>query len=250
MPLDAPAHLLEHGYLPLIRFANLHPFQDSFEPAHPLATGRALSAALVLVEVCETADGCNHVHAIVEHGDGGGPQSRPLGAQVVEFREGLVALLLVEDGHGGSAGDAGLERAPPATHAPAVLLNEILEGDAHGLLHHHEILDVSGDGEELGAAVVLVPEGVEPGGTPPEDGGRHRDGLHIRDRGGTPEETHTGGERRLEAGLALLPFQTLDQRRLLPTDVRAGAAVQVDVKVVAEPGYILGGVYETIFSNL
>ena len=58
------------------------------------------------------------------------------------------------------------------------------------------------------------------------------------------------GERRLEAGLALLPFQTLDQRRLLPTDVRAGAAVQVDVKVVAGPGYILGGVYKTIFSNL
>lgn len=39
---------------------------------------------------------------------------------------------------------------------------------------------------------------------PAEDGGGHGDGLDVGDGGGAAEHAHVGGERRLQAGLALL----------------------------------------------
>mmetsp|Transcript_19846 Transcript_19846/g.46594 ORF Transcript_19846/g.46594 Transcript_19846/m.46594 type:complete len:218 (+) Transcript_19846:60-713(+) len=131
MALDLPADLLEHGYLPLVGVALLHPDEYVLEPRRALPARRALAAALVLVEVGEAADGPDHVHRVVEHGDGGGAQAGTLRAEVVELHEGLVALRLVEDGHGRTAGDARLEAVPPVPHPPAVLLDELLKRDGH-----------------------------------------------------------------------------------------------------------------------
>ena len=73
----------------------------------------------------------------------------------------------------------------------------------------------------------------EPLGAAAQDGRRHGDGLDVVDRGrATPNPGH-GGERRLHAGLALGPFETFNQRRLLAADIGAGAAVNVDVVVEA-----------------
>jgi len=55
----------------------------------------------------------------------------------------------------------------------------------------------------------------------------------VVDRRGTAVQPHGGGERRLEARLALLALQALEQRGLLTADISAGAAVHVDVVVKA-----------------
>ena len=48
-----------------------------------------LAARLVRVEVAEAANGCDHVHALIKHGHGGGAQSRSFLLQVVEVHEHL-----------------------------------------------------------------------------------------------------------------------------------------------------------------
>ena len=51
-------------------------------------------------------------------------------------------------------------------------------------------------------------------------------------RGGAAKDADASGERRLEAGLALLALQRLDERSLLPTNVSASATVEVDIEVI------------------
>lgn len=61
---------------------------------------------------------------------------------------------------------------------------------------------------------------------------RHKmseDSPSLRER---REPTDVGGERRLQAGFSLLPFQGLDECRLLPADVRSGSAHHKHIKVV------------------
>ena len=236
VPLDLAADLLEHRDLPLVGVALLHADEDVLQPGGALPAGGALAARFVLVEVGQAADGGDHVDGVVEHGDRGGAEARSAGAEVVELHDGLVAVVLVEDGDGGAAGDAGLDGVPAVAHAAAVLLDELPEGDGHALLDDDGVLDVAGDGEELGAAVVLVAEGGEPAGPTAEDGGTDGDGLDVGDGGGTAEDADAGGERRLEAGLARAALEALDEGRLLPADVGAGPAVDEDVEVVPGPG--------------
>ena len=82
-------------------------------------------------------------------------------------------------------------------------------------------------------------EGGEPGASPPADAGRHGDGLHVGHGRRAAEDAHVGREGRLEARLALLALQRLDEGRLLAADVGAGAAVDEDVKVVAAAASVL-----------
>src|SRR3546814_13776156 len=72
-----------------------------------------------------------------------------------------------------------------------------------------------------------------PGDAAAQDLRRHRNGLDVVDGGRAAVEADGGRERRLQARLALLAFQAFQQRGLLAADVGAGAAVQVDIVVVA-----------------
>src|SRR5215472_3321791 len=67
--LDPRRHIPEQVDLTLLGLAALHPLQDAPHPATTLAAGRALSAALVLVEVGDAADGCDDVGGFVHHDD-------------------------------------------------------------------------------------------------------------------------------------------------------------------------------------
>ena len=64
-------------------------------------------------------------------------------------------------------------------------------------------VDVAADAEQLGAGVVLAPKARKPLGAAPQDGGRHRHGLHVGHRGGAAVQAHARRERRLQARLAL-----------------------------------------------
>ena len=231
--LDLPANLLEHWDLPLVGVALLHADEDVLQPGGTLTAGGALPARFVLVEVRQPADGGDHIDGVIEHGHRGGAKTGAARAEVIELHDGFVAVSLVQDRDRRSAGDAGLDGVPAVAHATAVLLDELPEGDGHTLLDDDGVLHVAGDGEQLGAAVVLVTERGEPVGTATEDGGTDGDGLDVGDGGGTAEDADTGGERRLETGLALSALQTLNEGRLLSADVGACSTVEEDVKVIA-----------------
>lgn len=57
--------------------------------------------------------------------------------------------------------------------------------------------------------------------------------LDVSNGCGAAKDPHVGGEGWLEARLALLALQGLNQRSLLPTDVGPRATVHEHVKVVA-----------------
>merc|ERR1719419_997240 len=67
----------------------------------------------------------------------------------------------------------------------------------------------------------------------------HGNSLHVGDCGGTPEHSNISRERGLQAGLALLPLQGLDQSRLLSADVGSGPTVDEQVEVVAAAAGVL-----------
>ena len=60
-------------------------------PVAPLPAGRALSAALVLVEHGEASDGLDHVRLLVHHDDGGRAEAGLGGHQRVKVHQDIVA---------------------------------------------------------------------------------------------------------------------------------------------------------------
>jgi hypothetical protein len=96
--------------------------------------------------------------------------------------------------------------------------------------------DVARDREDLGAAVVGPAEARNAVAAVQDDPRHRREGLGVVDRGGLAVQAEARGERRLEARLALLALEGLQQRRLLAADVGAEAVVgvQLEVEVAAE----------------
>src|SRR6185503_12827616 len=86
--------------------------------------------------------------------------------------------------------------------------------------------------EELGAAVVRLAEREKGVGAVRQDPGHRGEGLGGVDRGRLAVEAVARRERRLEARLALLALERLEQRGLLAADV--GAVTRVRVHLVAE----------------
>ena len=135
--------------------------------------------------------------------------------------------------HRRAAGDHGQQVVPAAAHAARMPLDQLAQRDAHLLLDHARLLDVAGDLEQLGAGVVGLADAGEPRRPAAQDVARHRDRFDVVDRGRRAVEADVGRERRLQARLALLALEALQQRRLLAADVGAGAVVDVEVEVPA-----------------
>lgn len=120
-----------------------------------------------------------------------------------------------------------------------MLLDELLQRDTHLLLDDAWVVHVAADTEQFGALVSLPSKGREPAPTSPADCRRDSYRLHICNGRRTAEETDVSRERRLQTRLALLSLNTLNQRRLLSTDVRARAAMEVHIKAVSAPTRVL-----------
>eukprot|EP01139_Manchomonas_bermudensis_P011216 Amastigsp_a342364_35.p2 type:complete len:301 gc:universal Amastigsp_a342364_35:929-27(-) len=95
------------------------------------------------------------------------------------------------------------------------------------------------DAEELGATVVGRAKARKPVAAAPPDRGRHGNGLDVRHGRGAAPGADVGGERRLEARLALLALERLDEGGLFAADVGAHPAVGVDVERVARAARVL-----------
>src|SRR5262249_38212824 len=114
-----------------------------------------------------------------------------------------------------------------------MLVDQFAQRNAHLLFDITWPLDVAGDAEELGAAVVGPANAGEPGGAAPHDVRYLRDRLDIIDRRRAAIEAHIGWEWRLQPRLAFLAFQAFQERGLFAADIGASAMMHDDVEVVA-----------------
>ena len=129
-----------------------------------------------------------------------------------------------------SAGTTGTEEPPGITALSCAALpdaagqlEQIGERDAQRHLEVAGLVHVSRDRKDHRAARVLRPEIGEPLRALAQDG-RHRGiALGVVDRGRRAIEAEGGRKRRLEARLAGLALERIEQRRLLAADVGAGA---------------------------
>lgn len=112
-----------------------------------------------------------------------------------------------------AAGTSGTEEPPgitasrvvlAAANAAAVLFDQFAERDRHGLFDHARLFDMAADLEQLGALVVIAPEGREPGRRAAGRGG-NRDRFHVVDRGRAADRARARGERGLRRGWPFLP---------------------------------------------
>ena len=143
-----------------------------------------------------------------------------------------VELVGPEHGAGGATGDDRADGAAVARAAAVeVAEDDVAERDAVRDLVGARPLHRARDLHNLGAAILLRPLRSPPLGSTLEHERHAGDALHIVHHGGAAEDADHRGERRLEAGLAGLPFERLDERRLFAADVGARAAMDVDVEV-------------------
>ncbi len=94
----------------------------------------------------------------------------------------------------------------------------------------------AGDRDDLGPRRLLGAEALEPVGALGDDPRHVGEGLDVVDQRRPAVEALHRRERRLQARVAALALERVEQRRLLAADVGAGAAVddQLEVAVAAE----------------
>src|SRR5439155_19015154 len=146
---------------------------------------------------------------------------------------------LRQAGRRGAAGNDREQIVPAAAHPAGMALDQLPHRYAHHLFDIAGLLDMAGDAEDLGSGVARPAEAGEPGGTALQDGRRGGDGLDIVDGGRAAIEADSRREGRLEARLTFFAFEAFEQPGFLAADVGAGAAVQVDVVIVARAAGIL-----------
>src|SRR5262249_39883548 len=125
MALDLGGDLHEHVDLALMRAAFGHAAEDSPHPAHALAAGRALAAALMLVEIRDARHGADDVGRFVHHDHGGGAERGLELAATVKIHEQMLALVRRDHRHRRAAGDDGEQVVPAAAHAPRMFVEQL-----------------------------------------------------------------------------------------------------------------------------
>src|SRR5262249_43283777 len=235
MTLDLGRDLPQRVDLALLGTAFRHAREHAPHPAHAFAAGRALTAALVLVEIGDARHRLHDVSRFIHDDHGGGAERRFLLAAAVEIHQQRVGLIGARrhHRHRRAAGNHREQIVPAAAHPARMLVDQLAQGDAHRFLDVAGLVDVAGDAEELGAGVVGPANAGEPGGAAAQDVGDLRNRLHVVDRGGAAIEAYVGRERRLEPRLTLFALEAFEQRRLLAANVGAGAVMEVEVEVPA-----------------
>src|SRR5450759_4868084 len=112
---------------------------------------------------------------------------------------------------------------PIARDAAADVEDQLAQGHAHRYLDEAGVVQLAGQGEDLGARAVLGPHRPVPLGPVDDDQRDVGPGLDVVDVGRFAPQA---GDRRVGRPRAWHPTPTLDardQRRLLAADERAGA---------------------------
>src|SRR6266545_7316930 len=216
-----------------------HAVGNLHHPARTFATGRTLTARLMSEKATNVIQNINNRHRLVDDRDRGGAQAEATnlaGAVEVERR---IELGLGHQPHADAPGNARL-RLAPLPDAAAVLVDQFACRDTQGQLDAARPVHMAAEAVELGTVAAGVArvlrvgrdtQRLKPVGPAVDDmcdAGQRLDVVHDRR---LAEGALDGGERRLDARPAALALQALDQTRLLAADVRARAAVHVDVEV-------------------
>merc|ERR1719382_2048479 len=98
------------------------------------------------------------------------PETCLLCHQVVKVHQNFVTNRLGDEGSGAASRDDTEQVVPAADHSAAVALDQLLQGDAHLLLHRAGVVHVARDVEQLGAGVPGAAHAGEPVSSPPADG--------------------------------------------------------------------------------
>ena len=172
----------------------------------------------------------DHALALVDDYDGPGAQhgaGRGERFVIQLYRPGFLGG---EDRRGGAAGDDGLQ--PLARLEPAAaFLEQVAEGHAEGQLVDSGLVHRAADAEKLGAGAFAVADGGVPVPAVAYYRGHGGEGLHVVYHGGAAEQALYRREGRLQARLALEPFQGFQQGGLLAADIGPGAAVGEDLEI-------------------
>ena len=143
MPLDLLRQFLQHIDFPLPCHAGLEPLHDLLRPFTAFPARRTLTATLVLVETRQSGNGSHDIRALIHDDD-----RRRAQPGLAVFERVEIHQLFVADASGqyrcrGAAGDDGFEIVPPATHAAAVLLDELFERDRHFFFDGAGVVDMA-----------------------------------------------------------------------------------------------------------
>jgi hypothetical protein len=162
------------------------------------------------------------------------PMADPTRLERIGIHAHALELITPQRRHGASPGDDHLDLLV-ARHAAGDIVDQFRQQHARRQFVHAGLVDVTGNPVEQRTRMLLGADRREPLRTPLENERHVRDGLDIVDRGRTAPESVLRREGRLDAGIGTLAFDRVHQRRLLAADVRAGAAVHVDVHRKSEP---------------
>src|SRR6185437_7834633 len=228
--LDLLGDLQQHVDLALMGAALGHAGQHPPHPAGSFAAWRALAAALMLVAIGDAGDRPDQVGRLVHHDDSRGAKAGAQLAQAVEIHRRIDDLLGRHHAHRRAARNDRLEIVPAAADAAAMAIDQFAERNPHRLFDVAGTFDMAGDAEQLGADIVRPADPGKPGCTAPQNIGRNRNRLDIVDRGRAAVQADIGRKWRLQPRLALLAFETLQQRGFLAAYIGARPVRDIEVE--------------------
>ena len=236
---DLLGDLMQHVDIGNLGIAGAQLFHHAPHPARAFAARCALTAALMLVEIADAADGLHDVGRAIHDDDRCRAKTGADRFQPVEIHRRVHDLLGGHQWNRRAAGNDGQQIVPTAANTAAMLFDQIAERNAHRLFDDARPFDMPADLIELGAVIVLTAEAREPGRSAAQDRRHHRNALDIVHRRRAAIKTGTCREWWLEAGLTLFAFKALDHRGFFTADIGACTAVQIDVEIIAGLGCVL-----------
>ena len=210
------------------------------------AAGRTLAAGLVHGEFEEELRDGDHAVVLIHDDHAAGAHHRS-GRREAFVVDGDVQVLLGEAAAGGAAGLDGLELLA-ALDAAADVVDDLAERRAHRDFDEADVVDLAGEGEDLGTLGLLGADGGEPRRALGQDDRHVGEGLDVVDVGRTAHVAGFGRERRLERRLAALAFHRVDEGGLFAADERAGAVADFDVEVEPRAENVLAE--QAVFAGL
>src|SRR5690606_17732553 len=207
-------------------------------PQGTLAAWCALTARLVGVERRDILRRSDDIRGFVQddHAAGTRHRARLLDGVEVELH---VELLGEQDWHRAAAGDDAFDLAALGWTA-AHVVDELTQRERAVLdLEVARALHVAAHAHDAGTARTLDAHRREPRAAVVDDVRDVAQRLDVVDHRRAAEHARDGGERRLDARVGAFAFERLDQARFFAADVRAGAAVHVQLQLETGPEDVL-----------